>query len=161
MYSILVGSLLLSLLHAVIPSHWLPVLAVGKKENWTINEVTKVTFLAGFAHALSTIIIGVIIGLLGLKLTESVQNFSHIVAEMEACFDKKHCSNLTTSHSSMPYRCCKQISLVADKDSGDMRNFKDCFRVYDNKNICVSGIIKEYKSKPELIITGLKDNSIQ
>ena len=82
MFSILTGSLLLSLLHAVIPNHWLPVLAIGRKENWTINEVSRVTFLSGLAHALSTIIIGVIIGLLGLKLTESVQHFSHIVAPL-------------------------------------------------------------------------------
>ena len=82
MFSILTGSLLLSLLHAVIPNHWLPVLAIGRKENWTINEVSRVTFLSGLAHALSTIIIGVIIGLLGLELTESVQHFSHIVAPL-------------------------------------------------------------------------------
>ena len=82
MFSILTGSLLLSLLHAVIPNHWLPVLAIGRKENWTINEISRVTFLSGLAHALSTIIIGVIIGLLGLKLTESVQHFSHIVAPL-------------------------------------------------------------------------------
>lgn len=82
MFSILTGSLLLSLLHAIIPNHWLPVLAIGHKENWTINEVSRVTFLSGLAHALSTIIIGVIIGLLGLKLTESVQHFSHIVAPL-------------------------------------------------------------------------------
>ena len=31
MYSIFIGSLLLSFLHAVIPNHWLPVLAIGKK----------------------------------------------------------------------------------------------------------------------------------
>jgi len=80
MFSIITGSILLSILHGVIPNHWLPVLAIGRKENWTINEVTRVTFLSGLAHALSTIIIGVIIGLLGLKLTESVQHFSHIVA---------------------------------------------------------------------------------
>ena len=82
MFSILTGSLLLSLLHAVIPNHWLPVLAIGRKENWTINEISRVTFLSGLAHALSTIIIGVIIGLLGLELTESVQHFSHIVAPL-------------------------------------------------------------------------------
>ena len=82
MFSILTGSLLLSLLHAVIPNHWLPVLAIGRKENWTINEVSRVTFLSGLAHALSTIIIGVIIGLLGLKLTETVQHFSHIIAPL-------------------------------------------------------------------------------
>ena len=82
MFSIITGSILLSLLHAVIPNHWLPVLAIGREENWTINEVSKVTFLSGLAHALSTIIIGVIIGLLGLKLTESVKHFSHIVAPL-------------------------------------------------------------------------------
>lgn len=82
MVSILTGSILLSLLHAVIPNHWLPVLAIGRKENWTISKVTKVTFLSGLAHALSTIIIGGVIGIAGLKLTESVQHFSHIVAPL-------------------------------------------------------------------------------
>ena len=80
MNQIIIGSILLSLLHGVIPNHWLPVVAIGRKENWTISEVTKVTFLSGLAHALSTIIIGVIIGLLGITLTDSVQHFSHIVA---------------------------------------------------------------------------------
>ena len=80
MYSIIVGSVLLSLLHAVIPNHWLPVLAIGKKENWTLGEVTEVTFLSGLAHALSTIVIGIIIGYVGLQLAENVRYFTHVVA---------------------------------------------------------------------------------
>lgn len=80
MYSIIVGSVLLSLLHAVIPNHWLPVLAIGKKENWTLREVTEVTFLSGLAHALSTIVIGIIIGYIGLQLAENVRHFTHFVA---------------------------------------------------------------------------------
>ncbi len=80
MYSIILGSILLSLLHAVIPSHWLPVLSIGKKENWSIKEVTQVTFLAGLAHALSTIMIGVILGLLGLQLSNNIQYFTHFIA---------------------------------------------------------------------------------
>ena len=80
MYSIIVGSVLLSLLHAVIPNHWLPVLAIGKKENWTLREVTEVTFLSGLAHALSTIVIGIIIGYIGLQLAENVRYFTHVVA---------------------------------------------------------------------------------
>ena len=79
MYSIITGSLLLSLLHAIIPNHWLPVLAIGKKEKWSITEVTKVTFLSGLAHALSTIAIGIILGLLGLQLADSVQYFTHFI----------------------------------------------------------------------------------
>jgi DNA/RNA endonuclease YhcR with UshA esterase domain len=44
---------------------------------------------------------------------------------------------------------------------GDMGNFKDGLAVYDNKNICVTGTIKEYKGKHEIIITMPKDISIQ
>ncbi len=80
MSQILIGSILLSLLHAVIPSHWLPIISIGKKDNWTIQEVTQVTFLSGLAHALSTIIIGVILGLLGLQLSQKIQYFTHFIA---------------------------------------------------------------------------------
>jgi putative Mn2+ efflux pump MntP len=80
MYSIFIGSLLLSLLHAVIPNHWLPVLAIGKKNNWTLQEVTKVTFISGLAHALSTIVIGIILGLLGLQLANKIEYFTHFIA---------------------------------------------------------------------------------
>ena len=80
MNQILIGSILLSLLHAIIPSHWLPVLSIGRKDNWTIKEVTQVTFLSGLAHALSTIIIGVILGLLSLQLSNKIQYFTHYIA---------------------------------------------------------------------------------
>ena len=45
MFSIITGSIILSLLHATIPNHWLPVIAIGKKEKWSIREVTEVTFI--------------------------------------------------------------------------------------------------------------------
>ena len=80
MYSIIIGSLLLSFLHAVIPNHWLPVLAIGRKDNWTVQEVTRVTFVSGLAHALSTIVIGIILGLLGLQLANRVEYFTHFIA---------------------------------------------------------------------------------
>jgi nickel/cobalt exporter len=78
--SIAIGSLVLSVLHALIPNHWLPVLAISRKENWTLNQTTSVTFISGLSHALSTVIIGLIIGLLGVKLSENIESFVHIVA---------------------------------------------------------------------------------
>ena len=80
MYSIFIGSLLLSLFHAVIPNHWLPVLAIGKKDNWTLQEVTRVTFISGLAHALSTVAIGIILGVLGLQLANKIEYFTHFIA---------------------------------------------------------------------------------
>ena len=69
MYNIIIGSLFISLLHAVIPNHWLPVLAIGKKQGWSLAETTRITFIAGIAHVISTIIIGILLGLIGGELT--------------------------------------------------------------------------------------------
>jgi len=80
MVSILVGSFLISLLHALIPSHWLPVIAIGRKENWGLSETEKITFIAGLAHVLSTVLIGIFFGIIGLQLSDSLKSFTHIIA---------------------------------------------------------------------------------
>jgi nickel/cobalt transporter (NicO) family protein len=80
MYNIVIGSILLSVLHALIPNHWLPVLAIGKKDGWSLREITEVTFISGLAHAVSTIAIGIMLGLLGLKLSASIEYFTHYFA---------------------------------------------------------------------------------
>jgi len=80
MFSIITGSLIISLLHAVIPNHWLPILAIGKKERWTTAEVTKVTLICGLAHGLSTILIGVILSIVGAKLEGSLTHFTSVIA---------------------------------------------------------------------------------
>lgn len=80
MYSIITGSFIISLLHAVIPNHWLPVIAIGRKEGWSIAEVTKVTFTCALAHGISTILIGIILGFLGAKLDNNLTHFTNIIA---------------------------------------------------------------------------------
>jgi nickel/cobalt transporter (NicO) family protein len=80
MTTLIIGSLVLSVLHALIPNHWLPVLAISRKEGWTLSETTVVTFVSGSAHALSTVLIGLIIGLVGVTLADSVSHFTHIIA---------------------------------------------------------------------------------
>lgn len=77
---ILFGGLLLSILHALIPNHWLPLLAIGKKEQWSLTQTTRVTFLSGLAHALSTVLLGVAVSMVGGELNEKVQYFSAWVA---------------------------------------------------------------------------------
>jgi nickel/cobalt exporter len=80
MSSLIVGSLLLSLLHALIPSHWLPILAIGRKENWDSAKVTRVTMLAGLAHAASTVAIGMALALVGSGLSARLQGFTEYLA---------------------------------------------------------------------------------
>jgi nickel/cobalt exporter len=80
MNSLWIGSLLISLLHAIIPNHWLPLVAIGRKEKWTLAEIMQVTFLSGLAHVLSTIFIGLLLGLIGAELSVSITQFSKVIA---------------------------------------------------------------------------------
>lgn len=80
MFNIIVGSFLISLLHGLIPNHWLPVLAIGKKEGWSLGETSRVTFIAGMAHVVSTVIIGLLLGLIGKQLDQNIEQFTHLVA---------------------------------------------------------------------------------
>ena len=43
---IISGTIFISVLHGVIPNHWLPVLAVSRKEGWSLYETIQITFIA-------------------------------------------------------------------------------------------------------------------
>ncbi|MCB0545346.1 MAG: hypothetical protein KDC70_17595 [Saprospiraceae bacterium] len=76
METILAGSALLSLFHALIPSHWLPVLAIGRQENWPASRILWVTFLAGLAHVLSTVLLGSLLAFTGGVLAQRLEIFT-------------------------------------------------------------------------------------
>jgi putative Mn2+ efflux pump MntP len=80
MNEFLFAALTLSLLHATIPNHWLPIIAIGKRSGWTAGKTVRITVMAGSAHALSTILIGLALSLLGWQLSEWVTVFSRIAA---------------------------------------------------------------------------------
>ncbi|NBB22697.1 hypothetical protein GVN20_25300 [Runella sp. CRIBMP] len=79
MNEILFGALILSILHALIPSHWLPFVTIGKTEHWSESRTLAVTGLAGLAHTVSTSILGLIIGYAGYELSESYHELAESV----------------------------------------------------------------------------------
>ncbi len=79
---LLFGSLALSLLHAAIPNHWLPIVAIGKKAGWTAGKASRITLLAGSAHALSTVLIGLLVSVAGWQLSSLAQTFMEIAAPL-------------------------------------------------------------------------------
>ena len=80
MLELLIGALLLSLLHATIPNHWAPVLAVARAEGWPVRRAVGVTALAGLAHVFSTILIGLVLGLLGWRLSSRFAQVAGVLA---------------------------------------------------------------------------------
>lgn len=77
MLHLLTGCLLLSLLHAAIPNHWAPVLAVARAERWPLRRAVGVTLVAGLAHVLSTVLLGLGLGLLGWRLSAQFSHLAH------------------------------------------------------------------------------------
>jgi len=77
---IILGAFLLSIVHASIPNHWIPLVALSKAERWDEKLTMGITAIAGFAHTLSTIIIGIIVGFLGYKLSSSYSFIVGVIA---------------------------------------------------------------------------------
>ncbi|MCB2410678.1 hypothetical protein [Hymenobacter lucidus] len=80
MLNLLTGAFLLSLLHAAIPNHWAPVLAVARAERWPLRRAVGVTMVAGLAHVLSTVLLGLALGLLGWRLSARFSQFAGVAA---------------------------------------------------------------------------------
>lgn len=80
MISLLTATIILSVIHALIPNHWLPLVAVAKAEKWSTKEILIVGFFSALAHVLGTIILGIILGMVGLKLSETFETYVHIIA---------------------------------------------------------------------------------
>jgi putative Mn2+ efflux pump MntP len=82
MIQIIPGTLLLSAIHAAIPNHWLPLIAVSKAEKWTLGQTRRATLISGFAHTLSTLLIGILVGFAGYSLSERYEAVSQRIAPM-------------------------------------------------------------------------------
>ncbi|MFA6980507.1 MAG: hypothetical protein WC209_14385 [Ignavibacteriaceae bacterium] len=77
---IIAGAFLLSIVHASIPNHWIPLVALSKSEKWNEKFTMGATAIAGLSHTLSTIIIGVIVGFFGYKLSSSYAFIVGVIA---------------------------------------------------------------------------------
>jgi len=82
MFSIIAGTILLAMVHALIPNHWLPLVAVARAEGWKQKEVTSITFLAALAHVTGTVVLGLILGFIGKQLQKDYGNTIYIVSSV-------------------------------------------------------------------------------
>jgi cytochrome c biogenesis protein CcdA len=80
MYSIIGGTIFLAIIHALIPNHWLPLVAVAKAEKWEKQDLLLVSSITASAHVLGTVILGVVLGLVGSKLAHQYDAYVHVIA---------------------------------------------------------------------------------
>ncbi|HEY0355936.1 MAG TPA: hypothetical protein VGC29_07025 [Flavisolibacter sp.] len=70
MFTVIAGTVLLALVHALIPNHWLPLVAVARAEQWKARDITMITFFSALAHVLGTVALGLVLGYIGKELEE-------------------------------------------------------------------------------------------
>ena len=72
----------MALVHALIPNHWLPLVAVARAEQWKQKEVLFITFMAALAHVLGTVALGYILGTIGKELQNEYGRNIHVVSSI-------------------------------------------------------------------------------
>jgi hypothetical protein len=82
MFSVVAGTILLAIVHALIPNHWLPLVAVARAEQWKQKEVTTVTFFAALAHVTGTVALGIVLGMIGKELQEDYGNAIYVISSV-------------------------------------------------------------------------------
>ncbi len=80
MLQVIFSSILLSIVHALIPNHWLPIVAISRAEKWSRSTTLWATALSGIAHIASTILIGIAVGWAGYTLSSSYWWISRVIA---------------------------------------------------------------------------------
>lgn len=64
----LISTFTVSLLHTLIPSHWLCFVVVGRAQGWRLRKTLGVAAAAGLLHVASTMVLGVLFALTGRTL---------------------------------------------------------------------------------------------
>jgi nickel/cobalt transporter (NicO) family protein len=82
MFSLLAGTFILALVHALIPNHWLPLVAVARAEKWKVREVNSITLISATAHVLGTVALGLILGMIGKELAEQYGHAINVAASI-------------------------------------------------------------------------------
>lgn len=86
MYQIIAGTLIVSLMHAIIPSHWIPLLMVARTARWTKAETVRITMITGLAHVGSSILLGLLLGLVGYGLNLKFEHILHWLGPLVLIF---------------------------------------------------------------------------
>ncbi len=77
---ILLTGLMIALLHAAIPTHWLPFVIASRAQKWSWQKTQSILLIAGLGHIIMTTVLGALIFVLGLGFFQKYQNYFLLLA---------------------------------------------------------------------------------
>lgn len=69
--ALLVGAVaMVGVLHTAVPDHWVPITLIARQRGWSKTDTAWASFQAGVGHALSTLLIALVVWLAGVAFAE-------------------------------------------------------------------------------------------
>ena len=75
-------SFILSVIHLLLHPHWLPMALISRSEGWNRQLTLRMAIIVSFAHVLSTIILGIFIGIIGMEAAREMGTFTEWFAPL-------------------------------------------------------------------------------
>lgn len=72
---ILMTGLFIAVLHAMIPTHWLPFVMASRSQKWTWSKTQSILLIAGLGHVIMTTFLGAILFVVGLGVYHQIENY--------------------------------------------------------------------------------------
>jgi hypothetical protein len=73
------GALAVSVVHAIVPHHWLPFVLVGRRQKWPQKKVLGLLALGASVHMISTMAVGLLVGYLGHMIDQRFENLHGVI----------------------------------------------------------------------------------
>src|SRR4051794_5185683 len=80
--TVVTGVISVSVLHALVPHHWLPFVLIGRREGWDRKRTLGVLALGAVAHMVSTMTVALIVGFLGRQIDQRFEALHGVVPAM-------------------------------------------------------------------------------
>ena len=69
----------ISLIHSLVPHHWLPFVIVGRKKGWDTKKTISLLSIGALVHMASTVAVGLLVGYLGHTLDSRFESYHGII----------------------------------------------------------------------------------
>ncbi len=78
---ILLGAAAIGAVHAIIPNHWLPLVALARTEGWTKRQALLTTLLVACFHVLGTVLVGIAVSYAGMAIFATTEPEAHRISQ--------------------------------------------------------------------------------
>src|SRR3989338_6643318 len=77
---IALAGIMIAVIHAAIPTHWLPFVIASRAQKWSWQKTQSVLLIAGLGHVIMTTLLGAIIFALGLGVLNKYHKYFILIA---------------------------------------------------------------------------------